>query len=109
VYHADTALLGKGNGQGRFRYGVHRRREHGDIQTNVSSYLRRSIHIFGHNVRPGRDKENIVEGYSVANNFFLHIFSRIVVAFVKFYSDWAVEASARLRENRQNAKHSQKT
>ena len=51
VDNADTAFLGKGNGQTRLGHSIHGRGNQRDIHGNTAGQLGRCIYIFGCNLR----------------------------------------------------------
>ena len=58
---ADAAFLGQGNCQARFSYGIHRRGEHRNIQTNRFRQLRAEIGGIRQNGRMSGNKEDVVK------------------------------------------------
>jgi len=61
VDHAEAARLGHGNREPRLRDRVHRRRDHGDVQTDVRGQAGREIDLAGMDFRVRRKEEDVVE------------------------------------------------
>ena len=61
VNDADTAFLGQRDGQPGLSDGVHRRRQHRDIEPNPSRQLRTQVNLVGEHRRVSGLQENVVE------------------------------------------------
>ena len=60
--HAESAVLGHGDGETRFGDGVHRRREDRNVEPDVAREPRRYIDEVRMQIRLGRLQKHVIEG-----------------------------------------------
>jgi len=66
---ANAAFLGQGNRQGRLGHCIHRRRNQGDIDSDITGQHCAGIGLRGNKVTAGRDQQHIVKSDAFTDNF----------------------------------------
>src|SRR3972149_4822278 len=66
--YPDAPFLGERNCQGSLSHRVHSGRDYGDIDLDVVGQPRTRLRLAGHQLARGRDKQHVVEGYTLSDN-----------------------------------------